>query len=63
MKLNDKVYDVLKWFALIVLNAVGVCYILPFSLERKKSANIHKYGITLFHHTTDYCCAIFLTLS
>lgn len=26
MKLNDKVYNVLKWVALIALNAVGVFY-------------------------------------
>ena len=26
MKLNDKVYDVLKWLALIALNAIGVFY-------------------------------------
>ena len=26
MKLNDKVYDVLKWFALVALDAVGVFY-------------------------------------
>lgn len=26
MKLSDKVYDFLKWVALIALNAVGVCY-------------------------------------
>lgn len=26
MKLNDKVYDVLKWLALIALNAIGVLY-------------------------------------
>jgi hypothetical protein len=26
MKLNDKVYDVLKWVALVALDAVGVCY-------------------------------------
>lgn len=26
MKLPDKVYDVLKWVALIALNAIGVCY-------------------------------------
>ena len=24
--INDKVYDVLKWVALIALDAVGVCY-------------------------------------
>ena len=27
MKLPDKLYDVLKWVALIALNAIGVCYI------------------------------------
>ena len=26
MKLNDKLYDVLKWVALVALDAVGVCY-------------------------------------
>lgn len=26
MKLNDKVYDVLKWIALVALDAVGVFY-------------------------------------
>ncbi|MBQ7737998.1 MAG: hypothetical protein IJT62_09245 [Oscillospiraceae bacterium] len=26
MKLNDSAYDVLKWIALIALNAIGVCY-------------------------------------
>ena len=26
MKLPDKVYDVLKWVALIALDAIGVCY-------------------------------------
>ena len=26
MKLNDKVYNVLKWVALIALDAVGVAY-------------------------------------
>ena len=26
MKLSDKVYDVLKWIALIALDAIGVCY-------------------------------------
>ena len=26
MKLNDKVYDILKWVALIALNAIGLCY-------------------------------------
>jgi len=26
MKLNDKVYDVLKWIALIVIPAVGALY-------------------------------------
>ena len=26
MKLNDKAYDVLKWVAMIALDAVGVCY-------------------------------------
>ena len=26
MKLPDKVYDVLKWVAMIALNAVGLCY-------------------------------------
>ncbi len=26
MKLPDKLYDVLKWVALIALNAIGVCY-------------------------------------
>lgn len=26
MKLNDKVYDVLKWVALVALDAVGVFY-------------------------------------
>ena len=26
MKLPDKVYDVLKWIALIALDAIGVCY-------------------------------------
>ena len=26
MKLNDKVYDILKWLALIALNAIGVLY-------------------------------------
>ena len=26
MKLPDKVYDVLKWVALIALNAFGFCY-------------------------------------
>ncbi|MBR6654358.1 MAG: hypothetical protein IKL27_06475 [Oscillospiraceae bacterium] len=26
MKLNDKVYDVLKWVALVALDAIGVCY-------------------------------------
>lgn len=26
MKLNDKVYDVLKWIALIALDALGICY-------------------------------------
>lgn len=26
MRLPDKVYDVLKWVALIALNAVGLCY-------------------------------------
>ena len=31
MKLNDKVYDVLKWIALIVIPAVGALY---FGLAR-----------------------------
>lgn len=26
MRLSDKAYDVLKWIALVALNAVGVCY-------------------------------------
>ena len=26
MKLSNKTYDVLKWIALVALNAVGVCY-------------------------------------
>lgn len=26
MKLNNKVYDILKWIALIALDAVGVAY-------------------------------------
>lgn len=26
MKLSDKVYDALKWIALIALDAIGVCY-------------------------------------
>lgn len=26
MKLNDKAYDILKWIALIALDALGVCY-------------------------------------
>lgn len=26
MKLNNKVYDVLKWIALIALDAIGVAY-------------------------------------
>jgi hypothetical protein len=26
MKLPDKVYDILKWIALVVLNAIGVLY-------------------------------------
>ena len=26
MKLNDKVYDVLKWVALLGLNTIGLCY-------------------------------------
>jgi hypothetical protein len=26
MKMNDKVYDVLKWIALVALDAVGVFY-------------------------------------
>jgi hypothetical protein len=26
MRLNDKLYDVLKWVALIALNAIGVFY-------------------------------------
>ena len=26
MKLPDKVYDILKWVAMIALNAVGLCY-------------------------------------
>jgi hypothetical protein len=26
MKLNDKAYDILKWIALIALNAIGLCY-------------------------------------
>lgn len=26
MKLSDKAYDILKWIALIALDAIGVCY-------------------------------------
>jgi hypothetical protein len=26
VKLNDKLYDVLKWVALVALDAIGVCY-------------------------------------
>ncbi|MBO4853945.1 MAG: hypothetical protein J5482_02215 [Oscillospiraceae bacterium] len=26
MKLSNKMYDVLKWIALVALNAAGVCY-------------------------------------
>ena len=26
MKLSNKAYDILKWVALVALNAVGVCY-------------------------------------
>lgn len=26
MRLSDKAYDVLKWIALIALDAIGVCY-------------------------------------
>lgn len=26
MKLNNKAYDILKWVALIALDAVGLCY-------------------------------------
>jgi hypothetical protein len=26
VKLDDKLYDVLKWVALVALDAVGVCY-------------------------------------
>ena len=26
MKLNDKVYDILKWLALVFFNAVGILY-------------------------------------
>ena len=26
MKMSNKVYDVLKWIALIALDAVGLCY-------------------------------------
>ena len=26
MKLSDKAYDILKWIALIALDAIGICY-------------------------------------
>jgi len=26
MRLSDKAYDILKWIALIALDAIGVCY-------------------------------------
>lgn len=26
MKMNNKLYDILKWIALVALNAIGVCY-------------------------------------
>lgn len=47
MKLNDKVYDVLKWVSLIALDAVGVAYEslasvwnLPFGDEVMKTCTI-----------------------
>lgn len=47
MKLNDKVYDVLKWLSLIALDAVGVAYEslasvwnLPFGDEVMKTCTI-----------------------
>ena len=47
MKLNNKVYDVLKWVSLIALDAVGVAYEslasvwnLPFGDEIMKTCTI-----------------------
>lgn len=47
MKLNDKVYDVLKWVSLIALDAIGVAYEslasvwnLPFGDEVMKTCTI-----------------------
>lgn len=46
MKLNDKVYDILKWIALICIPALATFYVAlapvwgwPFAEEIAKSAN------------------------
>lgn len=47
MKLNDKIYDILKWISLIALDAIGVAYEslatvwgLPFGDEVMKTCTI-----------------------
>lgn len=47
MKLNDKTYNILKWVALIALDAIGVAYqsladvwALPYGTEVMKTCSI-----------------------
>lgn len=46
MKLNDRIYDILKWVVLIVIPALAVAYVAlagiwgwPFAEEISKTAN------------------------
>lgn len=52
MKLSDKVYDVLKWVALVALNAIGVLY--------KTIATI--WGLPYGDEVCNTCAAIALCL-
>ncbi len=52
MKLPDKVYDVLKWFALVALDAVGLCY--------KTLAGI--WGLPYGEQICDTCVALSLCI-
>ena len=56
MKLNNKLYDILKWVSLIALDAIGVAYEglatvwnLPFGNEIMKTCTITSILIGLEH--------------
>ena len=66
MKLNDKLYNVLKWVALIALDAIGVAYqsladvwVLPYGTEVMKTCSIFSVligaliGVSSYNYNKD----------